>query len=178
MLFRSRIVDEHENFSRLDIMGINRLSSFDMEKQDARKNYNAAKAEYEREYCGFPFERLHVRSNRTTRQRMTCCFFLLSFDLRFKNFFERVDELRKRLAKDEDVQFQSDCSIIELRRLVREHPPKEVRFQWLINQYEKINFHSGQTWLGDVVQENRKAFIRKFFVDAGQHSYRSINVTN
>lgn len=41
-------------------------------------------------------------------------------------FFERVDELRKRLAKDEDVQFQSDCSIIELRRLVREHPPKEV----------------------------------------------------
>jgi hypothetical protein len=24
------------------------------------------------------------------------------------------------------VQFQSDCSIIELRRLIREHPPKEV----------------------------------------------------
>lgn len=42
-------------------MGINKLTALDSEKQEARKNYNAAKAEYEREYCGFPFERLHVR---------------------------------------------------------------------------------------------------------------------
>lgn len=83
-------------------MGINRLSSLDTEKQEARKNYNAAKIEYEREYCGFPFERLHA-------------------------FFDRVDEHRKRLGKDEDVQFQSDCGINELRRLIREHPPKEVK---------------------------------------------------
>jgi len=42
-------------------MGINKLSALEAEKQEARKNYNAAKADYEREYCGFPFERLHVR---------------------------------------------------------------------------------------------------------------------
>ncbi|CAF5117267.1 unnamed protein product [Rotaria magnacalcarata] len=83
------------------IMGLRKLSALDTEKQEARKCYNAAKADYEREYCRVPFERLH-------------------------NFFERVDEIRKRLAKDEDVQFQSDCSIVELRRLVRDHPPKEV----------------------------------------------------
>ncbi len=44
----------------IDIMGINKLSALENEKQEARKNYNAAKADYEREYCGFPFERLHV----------------------------------------------------------------------------------------------------------------------
>lgn len=43
-----------------------------------------------------------------------------------------MDELRKRLAKDEDVQFQSDCSVIELRRLVRDHPPKEVPILFLL----------------------------------------------
>lgn len=42
-------------------MGINKLSALEVEKQEARKNYNAAKADYEREYCGFPFERLHVK---------------------------------------------------------------------------------------------------------------------
>lgn len=42
-------------------MGINKLSALEAEKQEARKNYNSAKADYEREYCGFPFERLHVR---------------------------------------------------------------------------------------------------------------------
>ena len=41
-------------------MGINKLVALDTEKQEARKNYNAAKAEYEREHGGFPFERLHV----------------------------------------------------------------------------------------------------------------------
>ena len=41
-------------------MGINKLTALEAEKQEARKNYNAAKADYEREYCGFPFERLHV----------------------------------------------------------------------------------------------------------------------
>lgn len=41
-------------------MGIKKLTALDTEKQEARKNYNTAKAEYEREYCGFPFERLHV----------------------------------------------------------------------------------------------------------------------
>ncbi|CAF4595135.1 unnamed protein product [Rotaria sp. Silwood1] len=102
-----------ENYHQMQhIMGINKLSALENEKQEARKHYNAAKAEYEREYCRFPFERLH-------------------------NFFERVDELRKRLAKDEDVQFQSDCSVIELRRLVREHPPKEVK-RGLENLYKKI----------------------------------------
>lgn len=44
-----------------DIIGINKLTALDVEKQEAKKNYNTAKAEYEREYCGFPFERLHVR---------------------------------------------------------------------------------------------------------------------
>lgn len=44
-------------------MGINKLSALDADKQEARKNYNAAKADYEREYCGFPFERLHVRES-------------------------------------------------------------------------------------------------------------------
>ena len=44
-------------------MGINKLSALEAEKQEARKNYNAAKADYEREYCGFPFERLHVRES-------------------------------------------------------------------------------------------------------------------
>ena len=38
--------------------------------------------------------------------------------------------MRKRLAKDEDVQFQSDCGIVDLRRLIREHPPKEVRSEF------------------------------------------------
>ncbi|CAF0927129.1 unnamed protein product [Adineta steineri] len=105
-----------ENYHQMQhIMGINKLSALDAEKQEARKNYNAAKAEYEREYCGFPFEKLHT-------------------------FFERVDELRKRLAKDEDVQFQSDCSIIELRRLVRDHPPKEVK-RGLENLSKKIEKH-------------------------------------
>ncbi|CAF1292456.1 unnamed protein product [Adineta ricciae] len=105
-----------ENYHQMQhIMGIKKLSALDAEKQEARKSYNAAKAEYEREYCGFPFERLHL-------------------------FFERVDELRKRLAKDEDVQFQSDCSIIELRRLVREHPPKEVK-RGLESLYKKIEKH-------------------------------------
>jgi hypothetical protein len=46
-------------------MGINKLSALDNEKQEARKNYNAAKADYEREYCGFPFERLHVKETQT-----------------------------------------------------------------------------------------------------------------
>lgn len=41
-------------------MGINKLSALENEKQEARKNYNTAKAEYEREHCRFPFERLHV----------------------------------------------------------------------------------------------------------------------
>jgi hypothetical protein len=102
-------------------MSINKLSSVDAEKQEARKNYDAAKADYEREYCGFPFERLHVIPSRLHSTH------LLSFLFSLQVFFERVEELRKRLAKDEDVQFQSDCSIVELRRLVREHPPKEVR---------------------------------------------------
>ena len=48
----------------IDIMGINKLSALDAEKQEARKNYNAAKADYEREYCGFPFERLHVNNSK------------------------------------------------------------------------------------------------------------------
>ncbi|CAF0977524.1 unnamed protein product [Rotaria sordida] len=105
-----------ENYHHMQhIMGINKLSALENEKQEARKHYNTAKADYEREYCRFPFERLH-------------------------NFFERVDELRKRLAKDEDVQFQSDCSVIELRRLVREHPPKEVK-RGLENLYKKIEKH-------------------------------------
>jgi hypothetical protein len=43
-----------------------------------------------------------------------------------QTFFEGVEEHRKRLAKDEDVQFQSGCSITDLRRLVRQYPPKEV----------------------------------------------------
>ena len=102
-------------------MSINKLSAVDAEKQEARKNYDAAKADYEREYCGFPFERLHVITPRLHSTH------LLSFIFSLQVFFERVDELRKRLAKNEDVQFQSDCSIVELRRLVREHPPKEVR---------------------------------------------------
>ena len=46
-------------------MGINKLSALENEKQEARKNYNAAKADYEREYCGFPFERLHVKKMKT-----------------------------------------------------------------------------------------------------------------
>jgi len=105
-----------ENYHQMQhIIGINKLSALESEKQEARKNYNLAKADYEREYCGFPFERLHI-------------------------FFERIDELRKRLAKDEDVQFQSDCSVIELRRLVREHPPKEVK-RGLENLYKKIEKH-------------------------------------
>ena len=106
-------------------MSINKLSAVDTEKQDAKKNYDAAKADYEREYCGFPFERLHVtpfRSHSVHSPHRSSFLFL-------QVFFERVDELRKRLAKDEDVQFQSDCSIVELRRLVREHPPKEVSDQ-------------------------------------------------
>jgi len=49
-------------------MGINKLSALEAEKQEARKNYNAAKADYEREYCGFPFERLHVKQNILTRE--------------------------------------------------------------------------------------------------------------
>ena len=48
-------------FYRIDMMGIKKLTALDAEKQEARKSYNAAKAEYEREYCGFPFERLHVK---------------------------------------------------------------------------------------------------------------------
>ncbi len=48
--------------NRIDIMGINKLTALETEKQEARKNYNAAKADYEREYCGFPFERLHVKT--------------------------------------------------------------------------------------------------------------------
>ena len=43
-----------------------------------------------------------------------------------QTFFEGVEEHRKRLAKDEDVQFQSGCGIMDLRRLVRQYPPKEV----------------------------------------------------
>ena len=43
-------------------MGINKLAALENEKQDARRLYNAAKAEYEREYCRFPFERLHVKT--------------------------------------------------------------------------------------------------------------------
>jgi len=45
-------------------MGINKLVALETEKQEARKYYNAAKAEYEREYCGFPFERLHVNKTK------------------------------------------------------------------------------------------------------------------
>ncbi|CAF4360437.1 unnamed protein product [Rotaria socialis] len=105
-----------ENYHQMQhIMGLRKLSALDTEKQEARKCYNAAKADYEREYCRVPFERLH-------------------------NFFERVDEIRKRLAKDEDVQFQSDCSIIELRRLIRDHPPKEVK-RGLENLSKKIEKH-------------------------------------
>jgi energy-converting hydrogenase A subunit M len=44
----------------VDIMGINKLTALEVEKQEARKNYTAAKADYERVNCGFPFERLHV----------------------------------------------------------------------------------------------------------------------
>jgi len=105
-----------ENYHQMQhIIGINKLTALDVEKQEAKKNYNTSKAEYEREYCGFPFERLH-------------------------KFFERVDEMRKRLGKDEDVQFQSDCGIVELRRLIREHPPKEVK-RGLENLYKKIEKH-------------------------------------
>ncbi|CAF0788718.1 unnamed protein product [Didymodactylos carnosus] len=96
-----------ENYHQMQhIIGINKLSVLDNEKQEARKNYGTAKDEYEREYCGFPFEKLHVNFS--------------------ENFFDRVDELRKRLTKDEDVQYHNDFGVIELRRLVREHPPKEV----------------------------------------------------
>jgi len=111
----------------------------DNEKQEARKNYNSAKADYEREYCGLPFERLHVNQN------LKFYFRFLNFVFFSKAFFERVDELRKRLAKDEDVQFQSECSIIELRRLVRDHPPKEVLSD--IHFPRKFHiFNLGQTW--------------------------------
>ncbi len=55
-------------------MGINKLSALEAEKQEARKNYNAAKADYEREYCGFPFERLHVKETQTDYSKSNIFF--------------------------------------------------------------------------------------------------------
>ena len=52
---------ERKKLVAIDIMGINKLTALDTEKQDARRNYNTAKADYEREYRGFPFKGLHVR---------------------------------------------------------------------------------------------------------------------
>jgi hypothetical protein len=59
-------------------MGINKLVALETEKQEARKYYNAAKAEYEREYCGFPFERLHVNKPKPKIFQNLNFFLLLS----------------------------------------------------------------------------------------------------
>ena len=57
-------------------MGINKLTALDTEKQEAKRNYNTAKADYEREYRGFPFKGLHVRCRTELygHERYCCCF--------------------------------------------------------------------------------------------------------
>lgn len=104
----------------------------------ARDQFNACKQAYIREHFGRPLEKLH-------------------------NFFEKVEQRVERGIKYEDISYQVDLSVNNLREIVKEYPAKEIK-KGLDSLYRKVEKHLAEnsSLLQVIWRDMSDEFIRQY----------------
>lgn len=108
------------------------------ESKYAKERFNVSKQDYIKEHFGRPLEKLHY-------------------------FFEKVEKRVESGVKYEDISYQMDLSMNNLREIIKEYPGKEVK-KGLESLYRKVEKHLGEnTGLMQVIwRDMTDEFIRQY----------------
>ena len=109
------------------------------ESKYAKEQFNLAKQNYIKEYFGRPLEKLHVN----IFFKLIILKYNFSFFFFLKIFFEKVEQRVERGVKYEDISYQMDLSVNNLREILRDYPGKEVK-KGLESLYRKVEKHLGE----------------------------------
>jgi len=128
-----------ENFHRLHaILSTLKVGAMDQQKKESKAKYAEALNAYVTKYLGRPLVKLNV--SETQGETHWKLLKLVAFSSSFQDFFDGVQQKVSQGVKESEIGYQMSFSRVELKRVIKEYPTKEVK-KGLESLYRKLEKH-------------------------------------